>query len=113
MLGLASLLPYGALVAAGVVSRASAMGAIMCLYLFTPEAYPTTVRNQALGLGSAVSRVAGIATSYLAFRSAAGGTSQLADSEAAIFTYAGAAALAAMATALLRPGRKAEALDAE
>eukprot|EP00761_Pharyngomonas_kirbyi_P012504 gb/GECH01012531.1/.p1 GENE.gb/GECH01012531.1/~~gb/GECH01012531.1/.p1 ORF type:complete len:525 (+),score=60.83 gb/GECH01012531.1/:1-1575(+) len=48
-----------------IVSRAAIMGAFSTTYVYTPEAYPTTVRSTALGISNGVSRAAGIITPYV------------------------------------------------
>jgi putative MFS transporter len=106
LMGLSAYLPFPALVVMAVFSRGSAMGAIMSLYLYTPEVYPTHARNLALGLGSAVSRVSGIITSYLSFSSASAPMAST-----AIFIYAGAVLICDVITFFLPFETKDKLLD--
>lgn len=80
----------------------------MALYLFTPESYPTAVRNQSLGLGSAVSRVSGIIVSYLSF---AGGGS-ITNARTAIIVYAAMVFASSVLTFFLPVETKGKDLDA-
>mmetsp|Transcript_10465 Transcript_10465/g.19679 ORF Transcript_10465/g.19679 Transcript_10465/m.19679 type:complete len:477 (+) Transcript_10465:235-1665(+) len=107
LLSLDSYLPFAGLVTAAVISRGSAMGAIMSLYLYTPEVYPTEIRNVALGMGSAVSRVAGIITSYLSFRSGS-----ITNATTAIIIYAVAVVVSGILTIFLPYETKDRAIDA-
>ena len=92
---------------AAVFSRGSAMAAIMALFLYTPEVFPTEVRNAALGFGSAVSRVAGIITSYLSFRSASA-----TNARTAIVVYAVAVAASAVFSLFLPIETRGKVIDA-
>lgn len=108
ILGLDHYLPFPVLVIAAVFSRGSADAGVMSLWTYTPEIYPTEVRNLALGLGSGVSRIAGMLVSYISFRSA-----NLANADTAVFIYAGAAAACLVLSFFLPIETKGRPLDSQ
>ena len=72
-----------------VFCRAMGMGGFQILFLYVPEAYPTTVRATALGLFYTLARLGGASAPFL---------SQMvmgASSTAALATFAGVSALGA------------------
>jgi len=48
------------------IARAFITGAFQAVYVYTPEAYPTSIRSTAVGLCSAVGRTGGITTPFIA-----------------------------------------------
>ena len=95
VLGLRGL-PFPILVLAAVTARGSALGAFNDLYVYTPEVYPTKIRNFGLGVCSAVARVAGILVSFVSFRN-----ESAKEAAGAVMVYAGASLVGAALSALL------------
>ena len=56
------------ILAAAIMMSFFALGAWGCLYAYTPELYPTTVRASGMGWASAVARMAGIVAPLLSAR---------------------------------------------
>ncbi|KAK9821616.1 hypothetical protein WJX81_008270 [Elliptochloris bilobata] len=79
-------------------ARAASMGAFAILYVYTPEAYPTTARTFALGCNNAMSRVGALLAPFLAVDLASRSTAAAHGAEGII---AGACFVAAAATAAL------------
>jgi len=79
-------LPGAVLTVMAVVARAAALGTFMALYVYTPEVYPTLFRNLGLGMCSSISRIAGVAVTYISFTS-----SNATQASVAVGIYAGLA----------------------
>ena len=56
---------------ATMVAMAGASGSFGCVFAYTPEMFPTNVRNQALGLSSCVCRIGGMLAPFTAVLAAA------------------------------------------
>nr|CAD2179130.1 unnamed protein product [Meloidogyne enterolobii] len=48
------------------ISRAFISGAFQCVYVYTPEVYPTTLRALGLGASSSMARLGAIVTPFIA-----------------------------------------------
>jgi len=66
LLGLKQQAPRVLLTIFAVFSRLFIMGAFSATYVYTPEAYPTTIRGIGLGACTSLGRIAGIITPYIA-----------------------------------------------
>lgn len=59
-------IPMWALTIAAVVSRAGIMGSTCTLWVYSSEAFPTSLRSLGMGISSSMSRVAGFITPFIA-----------------------------------------------